>query len=224
MKHVFAIIVHMDFTHVFFDLDGTLTESGPGIMKSVQYMLHELGIEENNEQNLRRFIGPSLIYSLTTFYGLTQEEAARGVKIYRPYYDKYGAFDNSVYSGIPELLSSLKTAGKTLCIASGKPEYLIAPITEHFGIADYFTVLGGSDVNEARADKTEVIASVLSRSGAVPEKTIMVGDRRFDIAGAKSNGMRSVGVLYGYGERTELEEAGADFIAQTTGDLLKLLR
>mgnify|MGYP002626556872 CR=1 FL=1 len=208
---------------VFFDLDGTLTESGPGITKSVRYMLGKLGIEERDEANLRRFIGPPLTYSLTTFYGLSMEEAERGVKIYRAYFDVHGIFDNSVYAGIPELLDALKAAGKRLCIASGKPEYLIAPIVEHFGIARYFDVLGGSDENEARANKADVIAHVLAATGADKADVVMVGDRHHDVDGARANGIPCVGVLYGYGDRAELEAAGATAIAATVSDLQALL-
>lgn len=208
---------------IFFDLDGTLTESGPGITKSVQHTLRALGIEETDAAQLRRFIGPPLTYSLATFYQLSPEAVQRGLKIFRAYYDVHGVFDNSLYDGIPALLQSLKAAGKRLAVASGKPEYLIAPILEHFGIADYFDALGGSDENESRANKADVIARVLSLTGASSADVVMVGDRRHDVDGATANGIPCIGVLYGYGDRAELEAAGATAIAATVSDLLALL-
>ena len=208
---------------IFFDLDGTLTESGPGIIKSVRYALAKYGIDEPDDAKLRRFIGPPLVYSFSTFYGFSQEEAVRAMAVYREYYAVKGIFENSVYKGIPELLSALKAAGKRLCVATGKPEKFMFPILKHYDIFKYFDFCGGSDEAETRADKTTVIRYVLDGSGTNPADALMVGDRHHDIDGAKANGVKSVGILYGYGDRAELEKAGANYTAETVADLQKLL-
>ena len=207
---------------IFFDLDGTLTESGPGILKSVRYALAKYGIEEPCDANLRRFIGPPLVYSFSTFYGFSHDEAVRAMAFYREYYAVSGIFENSVYEGIPELLADLKAAGKRLCVATGKPEKFMFPILKHYDIFKYFDFCGGSDEAETRADKKTVIRYVLDGSGSDPKDVLMVGDRHHDIDGARANGVKSVGILYGYGSRAELEEAGADYIAETVADLRNL--
>lgn len=204
---------------VFFDLDGTLTESGPGIVRSVRYALRQFGIDEPDDAKLRRFIGPPLVYSFSTFYGFSDDDAHKAMAAYRDYYGVHGIFDNGVYAGIPELLASLKAAGKTLCVATGKPEKYMYPILERYGLRGYFSCCGGSDEAETRADKAKVIRYVLDSCGALPGDVIMVGDRHHDIDGAKANGVCSVGVLYGYGSRAELEAAGADYIAARVGDV-----
>lgn len=208
---------------VFFDLDGTLTESGPGIMQSVRYALARFGIDEPNDEPLRRFIGPPLMYSFRTFYGLSADDAMRAMHVYREYYEANGMFQNSVYDGIPALLDALKTAGKRLCVATGKPEKFAVPILRHYGLAHFFDVIGGSDEAETRADKTTVIRFVLNASGAVANDTIMIGDRHHDVDGAHANGIPCIGVLYGYGDRAELEDARADAIAATVSELQPLL-
>ncbi len=208
---------------VFFDLDGTLTESGPGIVRSVRHALRQFGIDEPDDAKLRRFIGPPLVYSFSTFYGFSDDDARKAMAAYRDYYGVHGIFDNGVYAGIPELLASLKAAGKTLCVATGKPEKYMYPILERYGLRGYFSYCGGSDEAETRADKATVIRYVLDASGAHPDDVIMVGDRHHDIDGARANGVQSVGVLYGYGSREELAEAGADYIAESVPALRDVL-
>ncbi len=209
----------MRYESVFFDLDGTITESGPGILKSVQYALEKLGIHETDLSKLRVFIGPPLVYSFKTFYGLSDADARLGTRYYREYYPEKGIFDNSVYEGIPELLEKLKAAGKTVCLATGKPEPYANRIIEHYNLSSYFDLIGGSDFEETRPDKTSVIRYVLEKTGVPKDKVVMVGDRYHDIDGAKANGIRSIGILYGYGERYELEKAGADLICPSVADL-----
>ena len=208
---------------VFFALDGTLTESGPGIVRSVRYALRQFGIDEPDDAKLRRFIGPPLVYSFSTFYGFSDDDAHKAMAAYRDYYGVHGIFDNGVYAGIPELLASLKAAGKTLCVATGKPEKYMYPILERYGLRGYFSYCGGSDEAETRADKATVIRYVLDASGAHPDDVIMVGDRHHDIDGARANGVQSVGVLYGYGSREELAAAGADSIAESVPALRDML-
>ena len=208
---------------VFFDLDGTLTESGPGIMKSVRHALARFGIDEPDDAALRRFIGPPLAYSFTTFYGFSEADALRAMAVYREHYAVHGIFDNGVYAGIPELLAALRAVGKTLCVATGKPETSMFRILERYGLRDYFSFCGGSDEAETRAEKATVIRYVMDSVGARADEVVMVGDRHHDINGAKANGVRSVGVLYGYGDRAELETAGADHIAESVSALHDVL-
>ena len=220
----------VQYETIFFDLDGTLTESGPGILKSVQYALAKFGIYEEDLSKLRPFIGPPLVYSFSKFYGMSEQDARRAMAYYREYYPEHGIFDNSVYEGIPALLAQLKGAGKRLCVATGKPEVYANKILEHFNLSSYFDVIGGSDFAETRADKTSVIRYVLDQCGlegpdcgARRDGVVMVGDRHHDIDGAKANSIRSIGILFGYGDRTELEKAGADVICATVSDLQKEL-
>ena len=213
----------MKQNYIFFDLDGTLTESGPGIINSVRYALKRWGIEEADDAALYRFIGPPLVYSFSTFYGFSKEDAVKAMAVYREYYAVHGIFENSVYKGIPQLLAALKDAGKHLCVATGKPEKFMFPILKHYDLFKYFDFCGGSDEAETHADKTTVIRYVMDGCGAKANDVVMVGDRRHDVDGAKATGVSCVGILYGYGSREELKTAGADYIAPTVDDLQKLL-
>ncbi|MBQ6781479.1 MAG: HAD family hydrolase [Treponema sp.] len=213
----------MKQNYFFFDLDGTLTESGPGIIHSVRYALRRWGIDEPDDTALYRFIGPPLVYSFSTFYGFSKDEAEKAMAVYREYYAVHGIFENSVYKGIPQLLGALKEAGKHLCVATGKPEKFMFPILKHYDLLKYFDFCGGSDEAETHADKATVIRYVMDNCGSKADDLVMIGDRHHDVDGAKANGVQSVGILYGYGSRSELETAGADYIAATVEDLQKLL-
>ena len=213
----------MKQNYIFFDLDGTLTQSGPGIINSVRYALKHWGIDEPDDAALRRFIGPPLVYSFSTFYGFSHEDAVKAMAVYRECYADHGIFENSVYDGIPELLGALKAAGKHLCVATGKPEKFMFPILKHYDLFKYFDFCGGSDEAETHADKTSVIRYVMGGCGARADDVVMVGDRHHDIDGAKANGVTSVGILYGYGDRAELEAAGADYIVPAVANLRALI-
>ena len=210
-------------TTVLFDLDGTLTDSSVGIYKGVAKALAHFGIEETNEANLARFIGPSLLDSFQRYYGFTEEQAKKAVALYREYYIPKGVYENKPYDGVHEMLETLKSAGLTLCLATAKPEPLAEVVLHEFGLAKYFTHLVGSLYDGTRAEKVDVIAEVLRVTGVSPEEAVMVGDRRHDIEGAKANGLRSVGVLYGFGGREELLDAGADFLAATPAEAAEIL-
>lgn len=215
----------MAWKYILFDLDGTLTDSGPGIIRSVQYALRALGIREESEETLRSFIGPPLYSSFMRYYGFDRAGAEQAVAKYREYFTVQGMFENSVYDGIPELLSALCVDGSTLAIATSKPTVYARQIAEHFGIAAHFAFIGGSELDGSRIDKAEVIAYVLDGLGSPsPDEVVMIGDREHDIMGAGSNSVFSVGVLYGYGSRRELEDAGAGAIAATVDELWALLR
>ena len=205
---------------VLFDLDGTLTDPDVGITNSVQYALKRYGISVNDRTELYKFIGPPLIESFRNFYGFSEEKAREAVSVYREYYAKKGIFENQVYEGIPELLQELKEAGCRLLVATSKPEFFAEKIIGHYGLEPYFAFIAGSTMEETRTRKSEVIRYTLKSCGLEADaSTVMVGDREHDIIGAKEAGIASIGVLFGYGTREELERAGADAIAASTEDV-----
>ncbi|HFI0394714.1 TPA: HAD family hydrolase [Streptococcus suis] len=208
---------------ILFDLDGTLTDSGQGILHSVAYALDQMGIDEPDLANLQRFIGPPLYESFSRFYQLNPADTQAAVDAFRVYFKDKGMFENQLYDGILPLLESLKQAGKTLAIATSKPEVFAKQILEYFDIAHYFDVIAGASLDSSRISKTDVISYALAQLDHDPQITIMVGDREHDIEGAQANQLASIGVLYGYGNRQELEEAGARWIIETVPDLQKIL-
>ena len=210
------------FERVLFDLDGTLTESGIGITRSVAYSLRKFGIEEGDQAKLDRFVGPPLIDSYMRYYGFSREQAVLAVEYYREYYAVTGIFENRVYDGVETVLRKLCDEGKTCILATSKPEGYARQILDHFGLSRYFSCVAGATMDEKRTDKADVIAYALARAGG-SGSAVMVGDRRHDIQGAKANGLPSIGVLYGYGSREELETAGADYLAETAEDILRFL-
>lgn len=211
--------------YIFFDLDGTLTDSSPGIINSLMYAFEKLDFKINSREELRVFIGPPLIDMMMKQYGFSHEKATLGLKLYREYFRDKGIFENSVYEGIPTLLADLQSRGYKLVLATSKPEEFAKRIMEHFDLAKYFYFIGGSDMGETRSSKTAVIEYVMENCGiAEPEKCIMVGDREHDVIGAKACGINCVGVLFGYGSRKELEKANAAYIVDTVEELGNLLR
>ena len=214
----------MEKEHLLFDLDGTLTDPKEGITKSVQYALNAFGIQAEDRETLCRFIGPPLKDSFMEFYGFTEEEAIKGVASYLEYFREKGMLDNKVYDGVQQLLKSLVQRGKKLYVASSKPEVFVRKILEHFELDSYFVFAGGGDLEGTRDKKADVIRYVLKECQLADlSKIVMIGDRKHDILGAKEVGFDSVGVVYGYGSRQELEEAGADWIAESIFDLQNLL-
>ena len=204
---------------ILFDLDGTLTESGIGITRSVAYALRKHGIEETDQAKLDLFIGPPLIYAFMEHYGFSHEQAVQAVADYREYYAVTGIFENRVYDGVEPLLQQLQAQGKQCVLATSKPEHYARQILDYFHLSPYFSVVAGATMDESRNNKTAVIAYALEQlPGHGP--AIMVGDKHHDITGAKANGLPSIGVLYGYGSREELETAGADYLASTPMDIL----
>lgn len=207
----------MKYTTMLFDLDGTLTNPGLGITNSVAYALKKYGIDVKDRTELYKFIGPPLLNSFQDYYGFSEEQAAQAVEYYREYYQKTGIYENYVYEGIPELLKELKAEGITLLVATSKPEPFARLIMEHYHLADYFTYIAGATMdNKTRVKKADVIRYAMQNCEAEDKKKlVMVGDRKHDILGAKEVGIDSVGVLFGYGDREELEQAGATYIAET---------
>lgn len=205
--------------YILFDLDGTLTDPKEGITKSVQYALAKLGIEEDSN-NLTKFIGPPLKESFSVFYGFDREKAEKAVEFYRERYADIGIFENKVIEDIPQVLKILKEAGKILAVATSKPTKFAKAICDKYDLSQYFDLILGSELDGTRSNKDEVIKEVLNRLGCSKEETIMVGDRRHDIIGAKKCDIASVGVEFGYAEEGELQKAGADYIVKKPSELL----
>lgn len=208
------------FDYLFFDLDGTLTDPAQGITNSFIHALKYFGIEIPSYETLCSFIGPPLPDTFKNQFGFSDQKAAEGVKKYREYFASKGLLENSVYPGIPELLSSLKQAGKKLVVATSKPEEYSVRIIEHFKLAGYFENVCGSKMDESRSKKDEVIEYAIERNNISDKsKILMIGDRKHDILGAAKTGIKSCGVLFGYGSLEELKTAGADYIADSVAAL-----
>ncbi|MCH5208931.1 MAG: HAD family hydrolase [Oscillospiraceae bacterium] len=211
------------FKNVFFDLDGTLTDSAEGIINSVEYALKRLGITVYKRSELYKFIGPPLSDSFAEFFGLSEEKCKEGVRLYREYFSEKGIYENKLYDGIQDLLEKTKAAGMTLVLATSKPQEFAEEILRYFDIAKYFDFIAAAEMNGKRNRKQDIINYALEISGAKRNETVMVGDRKFDVLGAKSVGVASIGVLYGFGTEEELKEAGADHIAKTPEEVFELL-
>lgn len=211
----------MKKANILFDLDGTLTDPMTGITKSVQYALAHYGIKVDDLRELLGFIGPPLKGSFEQFYGFSDAQATEAVEIYREYFSQTGLFENEIYPGIPELLKSLTAQGKKLYLATSKPTVFATQILDHFSISQYFSFVGGSLLSGERVEKDDVIRYVLEENKIDKETAVMIGDRRFDIEGAKACGLSAIGVLYGYGDRSEFLQA--DAVAETVAELSALL-
>lgn len=210
---------------ILFDMDGTLTESGEGIIKSVQYALGKMGKTETDMQKLRVFIGPPLLEQFMAYADVSREEAERAVSYYRERYTAVGIFENKPYPGIPEMLEVLKKNGFLLAVASSKTEESVLRILEHFHMREYFDEVIGAELNGGRSKKAEVIEEALRRFGMSSnrEQVIMVGDKEHDVFGAKEAGISCVTVAYGYGTIAELEKAGSPKIVHTVQELQEYL-
>lgn len=222
------------YKYILFDLDGTLTDPKIGITTCVQYALADQGIDEPNLDKLECFIGPPLKNSFMEFYGFSEERALKAVDKYRERFVVTGIFENEIFPGIADMLCNLKNAGKKISIASSKPTVLVERILEHFDIAQYFDYVVGSEMDGRRGKKEEVVEEALRQlltdggtkndnTVIIKEEFAMVGDRKFDIEGAKAFGLTGVGVSFGYAEDGELEAAGADYIVDTVEELYNLL-
>lgn len=206
---------------ILFDLDGTLTDSAEGITKSVQYALTHFGIRINDLKTLECFVGPPLKEQFMQFCNFSEEEAAKAVEFYRERYSAIGLYENRPYDGIYEMLELLRSHGKILAVASSKPECFVKEILKHFDLAKYFAVVVGSELDGKRTRKADVIEEALRRLNCQEHRecVLMVGDRSYDVEGAKECGLQCIGAAFGYGSREELQKAGAVYIAQKVEDL-----
>ena len=212
------------YNYLLFDLDGTLTDSGKGIIHSVLYALKKFDIEVKDQAQLYDYIVPPLVEYLQKIYRVSKEQALQAVCYYREYFIEKGIYENKVISGIQALLDELKHSGKNLVVATSKPEEYTIKILEHFNLSSYFQFVAGATMDETRNSKTAVIAYALNHLNiASKNEVVMIGDRKHDIEGAKDNDIDSIGVLFGYGSRKELEQAGANYIAESVEELRTLL-
>lgn len=214
------------FEYVLFDLDGTLTDPALGITNSIMYALEKMGRDIPPRESLYRFIGPPLISSFCEFCGMSEAEAREALRLYREYFSVKGLFENEVYPDIPCALGKIRNSGAKLLVATSKPEQYSRQILEHFSLDTYFDIICGATMDEKRVKKADIISYALDSAGITEERrdrVIMVGDRLHDIEGARENKIRSLGVLWGYGSRDELRDAGADYIAADTGEMIKII-
>ncbi|QWH00707.1 HAD family hydrolase [Bacillus mycoides] len=203
-----------------FDLDGTLTDPKEGIINSVLYALEKIGIEEVNISELDSFIGPPIQQSFVDRYNMNEIEVERAVFYFREYLKQSGLLENKVYDGITTLLQELKDAGNRLFVATSKPTVFAKQVIEHFQLTTFFEEIVGSNLDGTRIQKEEIIAHILQTNEELKkEEMVMIGDRKHDVIGANSNGIASIGVLYGYGSEIELSDAGAIHIVKDVEEL-----
>lgn len=208
-------------TAIFFDLDGTLTDPRVGIVRSLQYAVNKLGQDCPPEAELTRYIGPPLHQSLPILLGSADAALIdRAVGLYREYFAAQGIFENSLYPAITDVLKALQSRGHALYVVTSKAHLFARQIIEHFGLRDYFQNIHGSELDGTRGDKRELIAHVLEQERIHPGDAMMIGDREHDIKGALANGVRAIGVLWGYGSREELIHAGASGLCEIPADLI----
>ncbi|MCF0135893.1 MAG: type I pullulanase [Lachnospiraceae bacterium] len=213
-----------EYDTFLFDLDGTIIDSGEGVTNAVAYALTKMGLEVPERSQLNKFIGPPLIESFREFCSMDPETARKAVDLFREYYPVKGMYECFLYEGIRPVLASLKAAGKRLILATSKPEPQAVAILKYLGVDIYFDFLAGASADTSRNKKEQVVAYALELAGIKDlSRVVMVGDRKYDITGARQNGLETIAVLYGYGSRQELEEFGAAYIIHTPADLLKFV-
>jgi len=205
--------------YLFFDLDGTLTESAPGIIRSARYALSRFGVTPDDAV-MMKFIGPPLLESFQRLCGLSEEQSREAIRLYREYFAEKGMFENSVYDGVREMLARLRAEGKILAVATSKPEIYAKQILDHFGLSEYFDFIAGAALDHVRMTKADVLQKAVAAVGLKDlDRGLMIGDRMHDAEGANTVGMQTLGVLYGYGSREELMEAGAADTVSTPWDV-----
>ncbi len=210
------------FDTLLFDLDGTLTDSTEGILNCLIYAIERMGFEVPEDTNI--FLGPPIRQSFAEFLGMNGEQVDEAVRIFRERYSDTGLFENRVYDGIPGMLERLKSGGKRLMVATSKPQVYAVRIFERFGLAQYFEIVGGAELDGSRDYKDEVIEYVLAKAGITDRSTVlMIGDRRQDVLGAHKTDIECMGILWGYGSMEELTQAGADYIARTPQEAADML-
>lgn len=213
------------YSVVLFDFDGTVVDTGEGILRSLQYSFAEMGRDVPSMEELKKFIGPPVYYSYTHFYGVSEAEVGAYIKKYRERYKENGIYESVLYSGMKELLTELKSRGVKLGIASSKPEHLIYSVSDYLGITELFDVIVGVKVDDSNhSSKTGLILEAMKKLAFEDKNDVlMVGDRCFDIDGATGAGVASCGVLWGYGNYEEFCEHKATFIIKEPKELLKLI-
>ena len=207
---------------ILFDLDGTLTDSGEGIINCAILGLKHFNLPVPDRQAMRVFVGPPL-HEIFVKFGVPEDQADEAVRVYRSRYNTVGKFENTPYPGIYELLQALRNNGNTLLVATSKPESLAVEIMDKFELSKYFHKICGASLDRSRSTKEDVIAYLLAQNGSA-EEMVMVGDTAFDVLGAAAHGIPTIGVSWGYGDVEEMVAAGAKAIAYTMDELLALLK
>ncbi len=212
------------YDYVLFDFDGTIADTSAGIFNTFDFVKSVISGRDVPRSEYKKLIGPPLSYSFKEYFGLPESEIPSAIKIFREQYAKKGLFECAMYEGLRELFETLSKNGKKLFVATSKPEAYAKKLLAHFGVAHYFAYVGGSDIEETRAKKSEIIEYVLAAAGIEDKsRAVMVGDRVFDVNGAKEAGLDCIGVLFGFGNRSELEDAGAIAIAKTPADIAHII-
>lgn len=211
----------MSAKSIFFDLDGTLTDSGEGIINCASFALEHFGITPPDRETMRQFVGPPLVDSFVKF-GVPADLAEKAVEIYRSRYIPIGKFENTPYPGVYDLLERLKSRGHKLYVATSKPEGMSVDILDHFDLSKYFTLICGASLDTSRNTKDAVIAYLLEKTGG-DSAAVMVGDTAFDVEGAKVHGIPTIGVSWGYGKVEDMEQAGAIAMAYSMDELFEML-
>lgn len=209
---------------IFFDFDGTIVDSAPGIKESVQYALRHFGIDEKREEMLNLFIGPPLFDAFRDYYNMSDEDADTAVEKYRENYRGNKAMEKfTVYDGVEKMLKTLQDAGFTLCVASAKPTFFVKTMLDKADLSKYFYMINGASFDESKRTKDAVIAETIEVNDFEKNCILMVGDRENDVTGAKVNGIDVLGVTYGYGTEEELKEAGCKNTAKTPEEVAKII-
>ena len=214
----------MSYENIFFDFDGTICDTSDGVFNSFDYVCDYFGLPRLGLKIYKTLIGPPLIESFRGAFGFEEEKAKKAIEVYREYYTPKGLYEAHVYEGIPQLLSKLKEMNKKIFVASSKPELFVNQLLERFSLSKFFDFAGGSDMAETRVQKSEVIEYVLKETRIThKEKCILIGDRKYDVIGAKKAGIETIGALWGFGTREELESYGAIACASLPEDVLDLV-
>ncbi|WP_416829004.1 HAD family hydrolase [Ectobacillus polymachus] len=208
---------------ILFDLDGTISNPKVGIVTSIQYALNKMGITESDTKKLELFIGPPLKDSFAAYYGFKDEKNNQAIQYYREYFAKQGLFENELYSGFLDLLEDLKQQGKKVFVATSKPTVFATRILEYFRIDHYFDGVVGSELDGTRTSKAEIIEYIINKYDLNQDSMVMIGDRKYDIVGAKENHIASIAVTYGYGTLEELTAASPSYIVHSVKELHALL-
>lgn len=207
--------------NIFFDLDGTVTDSGEGIINCAALALRHYGLAVPSREEMRVFVGPPLHETFEKF-GVPAEECHNAIAVFRSRYTTVGIFENTPYPGIRELLEALQAQGHRLFIATSKPESMALTVLNHFDLAKYFEMVCGATLDSSRVEKSDVIAYLLAKTGSI-DQVVMVGDTAFDVLGAASHGIPTIGVAWGYGQVSDMLDAGAIAIAETPEELLAII-
>lgn len=215
--------MHMKYTDIFFDLDGTITDSGKAITTCARYALEQMGIKNETDENLRRFIGPSLMDSFQRLYGMDEEKAAMATRLFRSLYVDNLMYDVTVYPGIEDLLKRCRTHGLRCYVVTSKVREYARRIIERIGLGEYFTDIIGPAPDDFSSDKSRLIDRAVEEYSLDRSRCVMIGDTRFDIEGAVKAGVDSIAVTYGYGDRALIMMSHPTSTAADAAELAEIL-